>query len=213
MCKSTPSRHNMRKITTLTRNRYVQLHPAAYLIKLHIEMNIAELLGKVLKKSNQRRNSLASRTYSYDNSHFGSPSPPLMSSINRPAGGSDVFRERRLLSLDTALLDENDDYFNFRCVGGGGIHPGTSTTQQPNGTADRGDDDGIEPNQTIIVNGNALQDRTGEHLDSGGKLVRPHPVYRKDSAWSGTGTVSSCMTDPMDGGSDVSLDRDSVATI
>ncbi|KAK0636725.1 hypothetical protein B0T17DRAFT_478078, partial [Bombardia bombarda] len=31
---------------------YIQVHPLAYIIKLYIEMNIAELLGKALKKSN-----------------------------------------------------------------------------------------------------------------------------------------------------------------
>ncbi|KAK3687450.1 hypothetical protein B0T22DRAFT_439081 [Podospora appendiculata] len=38
---------------------YIQVHPLAYMIKLHIEMNIAELLGKVLMKSNRRRNSFS----------------------------------------------------------------------------------------------------------------------------------------------------------
>jgi len=177
-------------------------------------MNIAELLGKVLKKSNHRRNSLAGRTHSYDNSHLGSPCPPLMSSINRPAGGSDVFnRERRLLSLDTALLDDNDDFFDFRCDGGG-IHLPVSTNQQPNGTAIRGDGDGVEPKQRIRVCVDRQQERGGEHLNTeGGKLVRPLPVYRKDSAWSGTVTASSCMTEPIDDESDMSQDRDSVATI
>lgn len=178
-------------------------------------MNIAELLGKVLKKSIHRRNSLASRTHSYDNGHPGSPGPPLMSSLNRPTNNSDVFpRGRRLLSLDTAILDDNDSFFNFR-YDGGGIHPPLSTNQQPNDTADRGDDDGIGPKQTIHISINPRQDRTGEETDvEGGRPIRPPPVYRKDSAWSGTATaVSSCMTEPMDDESDTSQDRDSAATI
>ncbi|KAK4159812.1 hypothetical protein QBC43DRAFT_221101 [Cladorrhinum sp. PSN259] len=36
---------------------YMQVHPLTYLAKLHIEMNMAELLGKVIKKSNERRTS------------------------------------------------------------------------------------------------------------------------------------------------------------
>ncbi|GAB1319389.1 hypothetical protein MFIFM68171_09599 [Madurella fahalii] len=36
---------------------YVQVHPLTYLAKLHIEMNMAELLGKVIKKS-QRKSSV-----------------------------------------------------------------------------------------------------------------------------------------------------------
>lgn len=179
-------------------------------------MNIAELLGKVLKKSNHHRNSLAGRTHSYDNSHLGSPSPPLMSSINCPSGGSDIFnreRERRLLSLEAALLDDNDDFFEFRCDGGG-IHTGSPTTRRPNSTARMGDDDGVEPKQTVHVGVDAQQNGSGEHLDTGAvKPTRPPPVYRKDSAWSGTTTVSSCMTDPMDNASDGSEDRDSVVTV
>ncbi|KAK3318841.1 hypothetical protein B0H66DRAFT_622967, partial [Apodospora peruviana] len=62
---------------SLSSFRYVQLHPAAYLIKLHIEMNIAELLGKVLMRSSNRRvNSLGS-SRSTDNSAAPRP-PPLM---------------------------------------------------------------------------------------------------------------------------------------
>ncbi|KAK4228581.1 hypothetical protein QBC38DRAFT_351459, partial [Podospora fimiseda] len=34
---------------------YMQVHPLTYLAKLQIEMNMAELLGKVIKRSNERR--------------------------------------------------------------------------------------------------------------------------------------------------------------
>ncbi|KAK3989317.1 hypothetical protein QBC44DRAFT_241571 [Cladorrhinum sp. PSN332] len=37
---------------------YMQVHPLTYLAKLQIEMNMAELLGKVIKKSNERRSSM-----------------------------------------------------------------------------------------------------------------------------------------------------------
>lgn len=36
---------------------YIQAHALAYIVKLYIEMNLAELIGKVIKKSNKRRNS------------------------------------------------------------------------------------------------------------------------------------------------------------
>ena len=32
---------------------YVQFHPLVYLLKLHIEMNMADLIGKVVRASNQ----------------------------------------------------------------------------------------------------------------------------------------------------------------
>ena len=35
---------------------YVQFHPLVYLIKLHIEMNMADLIGKVVRASNQQGN-------------------------------------------------------------------------------------------------------------------------------------------------------------
>ncbi|KAK5652829.1 hypothetical protein OQA88_9495 [Cercophora sp. LCS_1] len=36
---------------------YIEAHAVAYMVKLYIEMNLAELLGKVIKRSNQQRNS------------------------------------------------------------------------------------------------------------------------------------------------------------
>ncbi|KAK0623866.1 hypothetical protein B0T14DRAFT_565183 [Immersiella caudata] len=36
---------------------YIEAHAVAYMVKLYIEMNLAELLGKVVKRSNQQRNS------------------------------------------------------------------------------------------------------------------------------------------------------------
>ncbi|KAJ4289407.1 hypothetical protein N0V88_006887 [Collariella sp. IMI 366227] len=39
---------------------YVQVHPLVYLTKLNIEMNMAELLGKVVKRSNELRSSMPS---------------------------------------------------------------------------------------------------------------------------------------------------------
>ncbi|KAK0743444.1 hypothetical protein B0T18DRAFT_468744 [Schizothecium vesticola] len=35
---------------------YIQVHALAYMVKLYIEMNLAELMGKVIKKSNRNRN-------------------------------------------------------------------------------------------------------------------------------------------------------------
>ena len=36
--------------------RYIQVHALAYMVKLYIEMNLAEMIGKVIKKSNRDRN-------------------------------------------------------------------------------------------------------------------------------------------------------------
>ncbi|KAK4640823.1 hypothetical protein QC761_606950 [Podospora bellae-mahoneyi] len=50
---------------------YMQAHPLVYLAKLCVEMNLAELLGKVIQKSRERRNTPFLRT------HIGSITSPL----------------------------------------------------------------------------------------------------------------------------------------
>src|SRR4051812_44039172 len=64
----------------MERNRYVQVHPLTYLAKLHIEMNMAELLGKVVKRSTERRSSVpeAIRTQSSRRAELGSAKDIIM---------------------------------------------------------------------------------------------------------------------------------------
>lgn len=188
-------------------------------------MNIAELLGKVLKMSNHRRNSLAGHSHSYTNSHLGSACPPNMSNINRPLSNSratlDSFggrsgRGRRLMSLERALLDDDDLFFDFRCDGGGiHIHGDTGIGGQDpdhnNNTPPRtGDIDSPHPSphttnesaepESTPTEGPQQPPPQQQHVGiaSEAKPARPPPVYRKDSALSGTGTMSSCISEPTD---------------
>ncbi|KAK4663253.1 hypothetical protein QC763_606950 [Podospora pseudopauciseta] len=50
---------------------YMQAHPLVYLVKLCVEMNLAELLGKVIQKSRERRTTPFLRT------HIGNITSPL----------------------------------------------------------------------------------------------------------------------------------------
>lgn len=208
-------------------------------------MNIAELLGKVLRMSNHRRNSLAGHSHSYTNSHLGSNCPPIMSSINRPLsrgnGSTDGLsnRGRRLLSLETALLDDDDMFFDFRCDGGG-IHTGLPPSNggahdSSNSSGTCGDIGSAEPsprtvNRSPVENQGSRNTSRDEqqrqqserepqdhHIEislADARPARPPPVHRKDSAWSGTATMSSSMSEPTDTWSDVgSQDKDSVVTV
>lgn len=216
---------------------YVQVHPAAYLVKLHIEMNTAELLGKVLKMSNHRLNSLAGHSHSYTNSHLGSACPPIMPNINRPLSNSRATidsscghsrRGRRLMSRETVLLDDDDLFFDCRCDCGG-IHRDMETRgrQQDfdhnNNTPPRtGDIDSPHPSPHTKDESAEPETRPTEgsrqqhvEITPEANPSRPAPVYRKDSAWSGTGTMNSCISEPIDNWTDDtgSQSRDSMATV
>ncbi|KAK3324096.1 hypothetical protein B0T19DRAFT_402353 [Cercophora scortea] len=113
---------------------YIQVHPLAYMTKLHIEMNIAELLGKVLMKSNRRRNSFSTSgqwwrpdcsTSEVFNREWGGL-PKRCKKLIMPSGG-------QMHELNTDIL--RDDYNNTNnknninssnsahsCCGGGGIY-------------------------------------------------------------------------------------------
>ncbi|KAM7198813.1 hypothetical protein V8F33_004827 [Rhypophila sp. PSN 637] len=208
---------------------YVQLHPAAYLIKLHIEMNIAELLGKVLRMSTHRRNSLAAHSHSYANSRLGGACPPIMSNVNRPwqnsvdgRGG----RQRRLLSLETALLDDDDLLSDCWCDGGG-LHMESpnqdrQTTGHDNITSMNGIIESPHPSPRTTTGGdgdqsagaNEAQQQQHVEIPPQPRPTRPAPVHRKDSTWSGTGTMSSYITEPMDYWSDSQTpSKESVVTL
>ncbi|RSL77094.1 hypothetical protein CDV31_017346 [Fusarium ambrosium] len=42
---------------------YIQFHPLVYLLKLHIEMNMADLIGKVVQASNTENHDYSSRSW------------------------------------------------------------------------------------------------------------------------------------------------------
>ncbi|KAH8886930.1 hypothetical protein GQ53DRAFT_874532 [Thozetella sp. PMI_491] len=59
---------------------YIQFHPLVYILKLHIEMNIAELIGKILKSSHGRLSSMEAS--------FGSTVPGRRRAASPTAGHS-----------------------------------------------------------------------------------------------------------------------------
>ncbi|KAF7563997.1 hypothetical protein G7046_g121 [Stylonectria norvegica] len=114
---------------------YLQFHPLAYLVKLHIEMNMADLITKVVKAS--------SATGYPDYSNERSRSAPK-SSQRGPTNGS-----KKVASMfaggNTTYIEAGGDDIEMpnRDLSGGGIHK-TTTTQvviKPAGQSDFDDRD------------------------------------------------------------------------
>ncbi|KAK1755485.1 hypothetical protein QBC47DRAFT_445581 [Echria macrotheca] len=103
---------------------YIQAHAMAYIMKLYIEMNLAELIAKVIKKSNQQRNN----SYENDNSYYYNnndieqqPEPEpnndqtdenytrewrrTITKVLKPTVGGGG----QMHDLDTSVLDDDDD--------------------------------------------------------------------------------------------------------
>lgn len=95
----------------LTRQRYVQVHPLTYLAKLNIEMNMAELIAKVVKRSGQRAEIPTAEVYQtqlrgvdpFDRNHewLGSAKDIIMPHDHDPGQMDDLNTE--VLSGSTAV--------------------------------------------------------------------------------------------------------------
>ncbi|KAL2126932.1 hypothetical protein VTI74DRAFT_11597 [Chaetomium olivicolor] len=108
---------------------YVQAHPLTFLAKLYIEMNMAELLGKIVKRSSELRASLPST----DQPHLG----PV-----------NVFDREWLGSANEIIMPTAGD---TRCGGGGGqmhelnmdiLNDCNSDAAKASGSAMQGDEQG-----------------------------------------------------------------------
>lgn len=87
---------------------YIQAHALAYIMKLYIEMNLAELIGKVIKKSNKRRNShTAANGHSWEPNQagemFNREWRDTVQQVLQPTGG-------QMHSLDTRGLGVVDGH-------------------------------------------------------------------------------------------------------
>jgi trafficking protein particle complex subunit 12 len=97
------------------RTSYVQVHPLVYLTKLNIEMNMAELLGKVVKTSTQSRNNEPPSTdiwrphlgiRDFDREWLGSAKDLIMPSAGRGAGGGGGDGGVQMVDLNMDILNE-----------------------------------------------------------------------------------------------------------
>jgi hypothetical protein len=99
---------------------YVQFHPLAYLVKLHIEMNMADLIIKVVKASN-------GNGYDYSGSKSGSTQPKQKSAANKLGKGhipSAMFVGGNLTFVQAGA---DDDDIEMNRMDQGGIQKTTRT--------------------------------------------------------------------------------------
>jgi hypothetical protein len=77
---------------------YIQFHPLVYLVKLHIEMNVADLIAKIVKATNQLNEYRANR-YDANATHSGAASHPSRLTPKESRG----LPLKRMDSIDLAL--------------------------------------------------------------------------------------------------------------
>ncbi|KAH8664224.1 hypothetical protein BX600DRAFT_540721 [Xylariales sp. PMI_506] len=78
---------------------YIQFHPLAYLVKLHIEMNLAELISKIVKAANQ----LNEYGFHHGESGLNPPSAGFNASANSGVSKKSIGKKRDLESIDGAI--------------------------------------------------------------------------------------------------------------
>lgn len=82
---------------------YIQFHPLTYLVKLHIEMNIADLISKIVKATNHLGEYKTNKRGGVQVSEEGSHSKPSQISSRTYRGSGVLANKQRLDSIDLAL--------------------------------------------------------------------------------------------------------------
>ncbi|KAK6836244.1 hypothetical protein PG987_006739 [Apiospora arundinis] len=98
---------------------YLQFHPLVYLLKLHIEMNLAELLAKIVRASNELNDCGSGGTNSGGSGSGGS---------NGPAGQ----QMKQAVAID---FDIYSSHTNTTAGGGSFVVPGTTSTGTETGSS------------------------------------------------------------------------------
>lgn len=101
---------------TCSSTSYVQVHPLMYLVKLNIEMNMAELIRKVVRRSQDQRSTLPStdiwRPYigigAFDREWLGSAKDFMLPSGGELGGGSGNGKAPgQMIDLNMDILNES----------------------------------------------------------------------------------------------------------